>query len=525
MYHIFQKTFPNQSAMDEYIYELLEEYEQTINNDIDKLHIIRFLSVLINYIKEKCGKKEKNTLKLISLVCSSVDQEGKGVTTLDLSFASLMQNEPENFLSVQYNLVRPFIGNYAVFDILTFLKFNLLSTIVRESNGNVESAQKKYEKESNLLDKYIDAVEKLLIEQEQIINNYNQSLKREISGDLKEKLEQFLQDYKPFKIKEYLDKKIIGQEEAKKTISVAFYNHILLLVKPELKLKKNNVLMIGPSGCGKTEIMRVLSEISPIPISIFDTSGMSQNGWKGDKKIKDAVKELFIKTNDVQLSECGIIFLDEFDKMCRPAFTSSGENVSIHIQGEALAMIEGCDVSVSLNGDGIFENTQLINTTKILFICAGAFQGIEDVVKKQKNKEASIGFNGKARDTSKEITAKDITKETVMEFGVTPELAGRLSITTVLHKLTKEDMYDIITKCEDNVLDELKLLIKNGYNVDLEITDKALMKLIDKLCLDVGARGIRSVLFEEFTDILYEVSLKEGIEKIVVDDDFVTKYL
>ena len=309
-------------------------------------------------------------------------------------------------------------------------------------------------------------------------------------------------------------------------MSVAIYNHMLLIAHPELKLKKNNVLMVGPSGCGKTEIMRVLSEILPVPISIFDTSGISQNGWKGDKKIKDAVKELVLKTNDITAAENGIIFLDEFDKMCRPAFTSHGENVSVHIQGEALAMIEGCSVEVNLTGeDNMFQQIAMVNTNNILFICAGAFDGIEDTIKKIKTKDASIGFGNKTINPNEAIKAEDITKDVIIEFGVTPELAGRLSVTTVLHKLTKEDMFNIITKCDDNVLDELKAIAKTGYGIDLEITEKALMKLIDVLCMKVGARGLRSVIFEKFTDILFEVSSKENVSKVVFDEDFVAKYI
>ena len=263
-----------------------------------------------------------------------------------------------------------------------------------------------------------------------------------------------------------------------------------------------------------------------MPISIFDTSGISQNGWKGDKKIKDAVKELVLMTNDTAAAEAGIIFLDEFDKMCRPSFTSNGDNVSIHIQGEALAMIEGCNVEVHLNSeDAMMQMTALVNTKNILFICAGAFQGVEDVVKKMRTKDVSMGFGGNIVDTTKEITAKDITKDVIMEFGVTPELAGRLSITTVLHKLTKEDMFKIITETDENVLDELKLTAKTGYGLDLEISDAALMKLIEELCMSVGARGLRSVLFEHFTDIFFEAASKTNVNKVIFNEDFTATFV
>lgn len=527
MFHIFEKNFANQTEIEEYIYNLIDDYARNTKSDIDTLNVIRYLLVLKEYIDTKCPKKERNTLRLISLISSSIDSNGSGITSVDLTFTNLLANDPESFLPVKYTLVKSTIDTESLYDILLFFKYNLLTTITNETNkDNADSVRNKYEKELELIDKSIATAEKILDEREELEERFRDNVQVGVSGDLKENIEKFLKEYKPYSIKAYLDKRIIGQEEAKRTMSVAIYNHMLLIAHPELKLNKNNVLMIGPSGCGKTEIMRVLSEILPVPISIFDTSGISQNGWKGDKKIKDAVKELVLKTNDVESAQCGIIFLDEFDKMCRPAFTSHGENVSVHIQGEALAMIEGCSIEVNIGGeDSMFAQTALLNTKNILFICAGAFQGIEDSVKKIKNKNVNIGFGGTQKDTSKEITAKDITKEVIIEFGVTPELAGRLSVTTVLHKLTREDMFNIITKCEDNVLDELKSIAKTGYGVDLDITEGALMKLIDQLCMDVGARGIRSILFEHFTDILFEVSMKENINKVVIDENLAAKYI
>ena len=528
MFHIFEQKFDNKDKVEEYIYEKLDDYTRSTKSDIDALNIIGYLSILKEYIDTKCPKKERNTLRLISLISSSIDVNKNSVTSVDLTFANLLSNEPEAFLPVKYTLIKNSIDNETIYDILLFLKYNLLTTISSESTkDNAEAIRNKYAKETELLNQSINTIEKLIDEEEEAWEaEENEGVPKTLSGDLKTRLEKFLDEYKPFAIKAYLDKRIIGQEEAKKTMSVAIYNHILLLAHPELKLRKNNILMIGPSGCGKTEIMRVLSEIVPVPISIFDTSGISQQGWKGDKKIKDAVKELVIKTKDVETASCGIVFLDEFDKMCRPMFTSQGENVSIHIQGEALAMIEGCNVEVNLGGeDSLLAQTALLNTQNVLFICAGAFQGIEESVKKLRTKDSSIGFGGKTKSTSDQITAKDITKEVVIEFGVTPELAGRLSITTVLHKLTREDMFAIITKCDDNVLEELKSIAKTGYNIDLEITDEALIKLIDTLCMDVGARGLRSVIFEHFTDILFECSTRNNVQKVIIDKDFTTKYI
>jgi ATP-dependent Clp protease ATP-binding subunit ClpX len=205
--------------------------------------------------------------------------------------------------------------------------------------------------------------------------------------------------------------------------------------------------------------------------------------------------------------------------MCRPAITSSGENVSVHIQGEILAMIEGTSVEVSLAGEDVIGLTELVDTKNILFICAGAFAGIEDIVKKEKNKSASIGINAELKSNDYQMNAKDISKETIIKFGVTPELAGRLTITTVLNKLTKDDMYKILTQCEDNVIDELKTIAETGYGCEIDIKEEAIMSLINRLCMDVGARGLRSIVFEYFNDILFDVSKEKNVKKIIVDKD------
>jgi endopeptidase Clp ATP-binding regulatory subunit ClpX len=296
---------------------------------------------------------------------------------------------------------------------------------------------------------------------------------------------------------------------------------MLTIINPDMALKKNNIIMVGPSGCGKTEIMRVLSKILPVPISFFDSSDVTQSGWKGDKKIKDSVKDLLLKTNNNKTeAEHGIIFLDEFDKMCRPSITAHGENVSVHIQGEVLAMIEGCEVEIDINGEAsMMPMKELMNTSGILFVCAGAFDGIEDIVKKERNKTAGIGFNSAMKDTDIQITAKDITKEMLIKFGITPELAGRLTITTALNKLTKEDMLNILTKCEDNVISEIEILLNKGYGCNVIWGDGAFQKIIDLICNDIGARGLRSVVFERFSEIMYDLSMENNVESIKIDNE------
>lgn len=511
MNQLFEKKFTNDTEINEYIFDAINEYTKNTGNSMDSLIVIEYITLLKKYIEQT--SKKATFKELISLIKGSIDVNQSGIVETDLKFTDLMTNDPENFLSTHYLLIKNRLDNEIIYDILLFLKYNLLS-YVRENN-----CESKYIKEIKLIDEGIEEIEQVIEDEEDEDDNEDEKM----PAELNEKIEKFLVEYKPYKIKEYLDKYIIGQDEAKRIVSTSIYNHMITIAHPELNLKKNNILMVGPSGCGKTEIMRVLSKILPVPLSIFDTSGMSQNGWKGDKKVKDAVKELVLKTEDIAAAEHGIIFLDEFDKMCRPAFTSSGENVSVHIQGEILAMIEGTTVEVSLAGEDVIGLTELIDTKNILFVCAGAFDGIQDIVKKEKNKGASIGIGSQLRETNVEMKASDITKETIIKFGVTPELAGRLTITTVLNKLTKDDMYDILTKCENNVIDELKAIVKTGYGVDVEINEDAIKTLIDKLCMDVGARGLRSIVFEYFNNILFDISSESNVKKVTVGGDLKPK--
>lgn len=515
MIKLFEKKFCSDTEISEYIFNAVNEYTKNTGNSIDTLIVIDYLVLLKKYIEEYHTKDNSKYLKLLKLVSGSIDKDNSDIVETDECFMQIMTKSPENYLSTHYLLVKNRLDNEVIYDLLLFLKYNLL---LFENNNNCKG---KNAEELTIIEESISIVEELVEEE---LDEEEGSETTEMPSELSEKVDKFLEEYKPYKIKEYLDKYIIGQDEAKRIVATSIYNHMITISHPELNLKKNNILMVGPSGCGKTEIMRVLSKILPVPLSIFDTSGMSQNGWKGDKKVKDAVKELVLKTEDIPSAEHGIIFLDEFDKMCRPAFTSSGENVSVHIQGEILAMIEGTTVEVSLAGEDVIGLTELVDTKNILFICAGAFDGIQDIVKKERNKSAAIGINSQLKDSSFEMTAKDISKETIIKFGVTPELAGRLTITTVLNKLTKSDMYDILTKCENNVIDELKLIVQTGYGVEVDLRKEAIETLIEKLCMDVGARGLRSIIFEYFNNILFDISKEKNIKKVIVDKDLVPKF-
>ena len=517
MYNIFNKKFENEYDQYQYIFQAIDAYTKNTGNCIDSETVIAYISVLKQYIETECPKKERNFLRLISLIKSSLETNNNGVTQTDIVFADLLSDKPDCYIATHYILVKHRVDNNTVFDILLFLKYNLMSLMNSETNSsNAQEIKQKYKKEMDLLTEGVDEAEALVDEEEETEKEVSAQLPKES----KNKIEEFLKEYKPYKIKEYLDKYVIGQDEAKEIISTTVYNHLVTVAHPELPIKKNNIVMVGPSGCGKTEILRTLSKILPVPVSFFDTSGITQTGWKGDRKIKDSVKELVLKTGNVKEAENGIIFLDEFDKMCRPATTASGENVSIHIQGEALAMLEGTEIEISMGNDDIIGGTkEFVDTKHIMFICAGAFDGINDIVKSERNKSAGMGFNSTMKIEDIEVKAEDITKEMLIKFGVTPEVAGRLTVTAALNKLTNEDMLDILTKCEDNVISEIESILKIGYNCDVIWGEGSFQTIVDKLCSEIGARGLRSVVFELFGRIMYKLSQEDNVTEIKINKD------
>ena len=287
----------------------------------------------------------------------------------------------------------------------------------------------------------------------------------------------FLKKWDPERIQAYLDEYISGQEIAKVEFAHICYEHIARIANPELKIRKSNYVMFGPTGSGKTELCRVIKKILPVPVEIIDASVITSNGFKGPDK-EDIMFELMNTAKDI---ECGIIVMDEFDKLCMPSYDSHGSNVNKLIQGELLKMIEG---TVLYSSKG-YSSSEL-NTENITFICAGAFEGA--FVKEIKN---GFGFGSEDVDLN---AGKSVT-DCLEEFGMIPELAGRICSAIPLGKLEENDLYEILQSKKNNCIENIRKLYKAAYDSEIEFSEDALREICRKAALNgLGARGLSGIV-------------------------------
>lgn len=323
----------------------------------------------------------------------------------------------------------------------------------------------------------------------------------------------------PDNIKKFLDDYIIGQDYAKKVLSVAVYNHYKRLKYLEnnkhkecVEISKSNVLLIGPTGCGKTLLAQTLAKLLNVPFAIADATTLTEAGYVGDD-VENILQRLIQNADgNVERAEKGIIYIDEIDKIGRksesPSITRdvSGEGV----QQALLKIIEGTISSVNKEGDRKHPNSEryTINTKNILFICGGAFEGIEKFIQKRLT-DTNIGFiaNVKSKTNTKETEKiiKKVNSDDLTKFGLIPELIGRLPIVAVLDQLTEEDLINVLTKPKDAIVKQYKALFEMD-NVKLDFDNKAL-KLIAKRSLKrkIGARGLRSIVEHILLDTMYNL--------------------
>ncbi|MBR5422274.1 MAG: AAA family ATPase [Lachnospiraceae bacterium] len=331
--------------------------------------------------------------------------------------------------------------------------------------------------------------------------------------------ERFVREYTPRRIKEYLDRFVLGQEESKVLLSTAVYNHFLRILHPEEHLLKTNVLMIGPSGCGKTELIRRISELVPVPVVITDFSGVVATPWKGRNK-EEALLNLYLKAGkDQELTECGIVFCDEFDKIIPSKLYSKGGDINQELQGQLLGMFEGTDMDVPLGDKSGGQECILLNTDNILFVCAGAFEGLDKIVKKDYLK-SGIGFGSDVgADENFEMTGVHLKTEHLIEYGMKPELAGRLSAVTVLKALDREMLKRVLTEPEDSILSRYETELKLEDGVRLNVTDAALDVIIDRVMeMSIGARGLNAVVRDILADVLYEVPSMPQLREVMITE-------
>ena len=331
----------------------------------------------------------------------------------------------------------------------------------------------------------------------------------------------------PHKIKESLDKYVVGQEHAKKVMSVAVYNHYKRVATDSMdsiEIEKSNILLIGPTGCGKTYMVRTLAKLLDVPLAIADATSLTEAGYIGDDIESVISKLLAAADNDVEKAENGIVFIDEIDKIAKKENSNHRDVSGESVQQGMLKLLEGAEVEVPVGASskGAMVPLATVNTRNILFICGGAFPGLDDIIKQRLSKTNSIGFGGTLKDSYEndpDILSK-VTTEDIRKYGMIPEFIGRLPIVTTLQSLTRDMLIKIMTEPKNAILKQYQKLLELD-EVKLEFADDALEVIADKAMeLKTGARGLRSIIEDYMLDIMYEIPKDDNIGTVTITADY-----
>ncbi len=333
----------------------------------------------------------------------------------------------------------------------------------------------------------------------------------------------------PHLIKAQLDEYVIGQEHAKKVISVAVYNHYkrvsMQAEDDDVVIEKSNMLMLGPTGSGKTYLVKTLAELLQVPLAITDATSLTEAGYIGDDVESVLSKLLMAADNDVERAEKGIIFIDEIDKIAKKRNAHSRDVSGESVQQGLLKLLEGADVEVPVGATSknAMVPMKTINTGNILFICGGAFPELENVVKARLNKHSAMGFYSDLKDKYDKdynILSK-ATAEDLREFGMIPEFLGRLPVIFSLEELDKEMLVRVLKEPKNAIIRQYQKLLSYDA-VDLQFTDGALDDIAEKaLEKKTGARALRALLEDFMLDIMYEIPKDENIGRVTITREYI----
>lgn len=354
---------------------------------------------------------------------------------------------------------------------------------------------------------------------------------KEDSGD-NEKYKEEVFDRKnvpsPHIIKSKLDEYIIGQDHAKKVMSVAVYNHYKRIAsgKPvDVEIEKSNMLMIGPTGSGKTYLVKTLAKLLNVPLAITDATSLTEAGYIGDDVESVISKLLLAAGNDVEKAQHGIVFIDEIDKIAKKRNTNSRDVSGESVQQGLLKLLEGSDVEVPVGASSknAMVPLTMVNTENILFICGGAFPELDKVIKSRLNKQSSIGFKADLKDKYDDdpnLLLK-VTVEDLREYGMIPEFLGRLPIVFSLESLTRDMLIRVLKEPRNAILKQYQSLLAMD-EVELSFAPDALEAIADKAMeKKTGARALRAILEDIMLDIMYEIPKDDNIGRVIITGDYV----